>query len=97
LAKLRILVVEDSEVRIAFFIDILSDFPLTFATSSRDAICLIENESFEADFLNMDLDDGLGRGRDVSKHLNVYSPLQQMSILSLDQSFHPHCASAFPL
>ena len=69
MTEMKILVVEDSEVRSSFFRDILSEFQLTFTTSSKDAISLIENESYEVILLDIDLADGLGRGLEVARRL----------------------------
>ena len=69
MTEMKILVVEDSEVRSAFLRDILSEFQLTFTTSSKDAINLIENESYEVILLDIDLADGLGRGLEVARRL----------------------------
>ena len=66
---MKILVVEDSEVRSAFFKDILSEFQLRFTASSKDAISLIKNESYQVILLDIDLADGLGRGLEVARRL----------------------------
>jgi len=65
----RILIVEDNGSRQDFFRDILSEYTLLFTTTSTEAIKLLKQQSFDLIFLDMDLDDGLGRGLDVARML----------------------------
>ncbi len=65
----RILIVEDNDTRQDFFRDALVGYDLAFTTTSVDAIELLKQKSFDLIFLDMDLDDGLGRGLDVARTL----------------------------
>ena len=73
----RILIVEDDDTRQNFFRNILAGYDLVFTTTSVEAIDLLKQKSFDLIFLDMDLDDGLGRGLDVARtlkgNLNTYS------------------------
>ena len=66
---MKILIVEDNDSRQVFFRDILSECDLVFTTTSVRAIALLEQKTFDLIFLDMDLDDGLGRGLDVARIL----------------------------
>jgi len=63
----RVLIVENNASRQDFFRDILSECTLAFTTTSTAAIDLLKRQSFDLIFLDMDLDDGLGRGLDVAR------------------------------
>jgi len=65
----RILIVEDNGSRQDFFRDVLSEYALVFTTTSTAAIDLLKQQTFDFIFLDMDLDDGLGRGLDVARVL----------------------------
>jgi len=65
----RILIVEDNDTRQDFFRDTLAGYSLVFTTTSVEAIELLKQKSFDLIFLDMDLDDGLGRGLDVARTL----------------------------
>ena len=67
---MKILVVEDDSSRQDFFRDILSGYNLIFTTTSIEAIELVRQQTFDLIFLDMDLDDGLGRGLDVAQMIN---------------------------
>ena len=74
---MKILIVEDSEDRMMFFKQVFSECHLKFSSNSGEAISLIDKESFDLIFLDMDLEDGFGRGFDVAIRLkkgqNAYS------------------------
>ena len=65
----RILIIEDNGSRQNFFREVLSGYDLAFTTTSTKAIDLLKQTSFDLIFLDMDLDDGLGRGLDVARML----------------------------
>lgn len=74
---MKILIVEDDDTRQDFFRIVLSEHDLVFTTTSAEAIEFLKQKSFDLIFLDMDLDDGLGRGLDVALWLkrapNPYS------------------------
>lgn len=66
---MKILVVEDSEARLDFFREVFADCQLAFASTSRDAAALLDSDVYDLIFLDMDLDDGIGRGLEVARSL----------------------------
>ena len=76
---MKVLVVEDNEERMGFFRELFLEDQMTFTTTSREAIALLMEVTYEIIFLDIDLDDGLGRGLEVARSLkgspNDYSPL----------------------
>ena len=66
---MKILIVEDSEVRTLFFEEAFKNHSLDFSTTSTSAICLLEDDEYDCIFLDMDLDDGLAQGIEVAKKI----------------------------
>ena len=89
---MKILVVEDNEIRMDFFRTVLLEDTLTFATTSVEAVCLLEKNQYDLILLDMDLDDGLGQGLVVARWLkdakNTYVDVivHSMNISAADEA-----------
>ena len=93
---MKILIVEDNDSRQDFFRDILSEYNPAFTTTSVGAIALLEQKSFDLIFLDMDLDDGLGRGLDVAQHLKQAQLFCDVVVHSMNISVASEAARILP-
>lgn len=66
---MRILIVEDSEVRTDFLLRQCAGHEVTVATTAQGAIEILEGTPFDLLFLDHDLAEPLGNGMDVARHL----------------------------
>jgi len=66
---MKILILEDDGKRVSTFIELLHKHSLTITESAYAAIDYLQEDAFDAVFLDHDLGEGNGEGRDVSQYL----------------------------
>ena len=66
---MKILILEDDDSRIKFFIERFCDHTLKVIENSKDAISYLKTDVFDYIFLDNDLGEGNGEGLDVAKFL----------------------------
>ena len=81
---MTILLVEDNEIRAGELKRTLSEHEVTHVTSSRVALEALSSSSFEAVFLDMDLDDGIGAGLKVAEWLGRSNTRPRIVIHSMN-------------
>ncbi|NUN93380.1 MAG: response regulator [Verrucomicrobiae bacterium] len=78
---MRILIVEDSETRLAFFRRQCDGHELAVADTAQGAIELLGKTEFDLVFLDHDLAEPIGTGRDVALHLRTSGRLKTPVII----------------